>query len=435
MGKIVKFCSSCEESFAEKFGFCPTCGATLQAFEMSPVAAAPAPPEPEFIAEREVVPAEVIEFSEPAVTEVIAADTAEPIEEESEVIAPEEVVAAPEKVVEIPAPTAPVFIQTTALDADAVTDRPMILTPLPDDDFGVTVIEEKNGSRNGLLLGTFVLMVAGMTGGLVYNIFSKDLGVGSLDDGVFSAVILDDPAMMIEEKEPEKKDDDDGGGGGGGGKNESEPASQGARPPMMKTVTFPPSAHMERLTNPTIRIDMGIQGPKDELTRDPNQRYGIPDSSNISGISDGPGTGGGIGTGRGTGVGSGNGTGAGTGNGSGLGGGNGTGIGDGEGPGTGGTKPPPAARAGVTQGLKIISKPRAGYTDSARQNNVTGKVVLRITFLANGSIGSITPVSGLGYGLTEQAIAAARRIVFEPAKVNGVSQTTTKTFEYGFSIY
>ncbi len=427
MGKIVKFCSSCEESFAEKFGFCPTCGATLQAFEMSPVAAAPAEPEePAFLAEPEVESAKILEFDEPAATEEFVANEVDAVEEE--------IVAAPEEVFEIPAPTAPVFIQSTPLDADSVDDRPMILTPLPDDDFGVTVIEEKNGSRNGLLLGTFVLMVAGMTGGLVYNIFSKDLGIASLDDGMFNAVILDDPAMMIEEKEPEKKDDDKGGGGGGGGKNESEPASQGARPPMLRTVTFPPSAHMERLTNPDIKIQMAIQGPKDELTKDPNQRYGIPDSSNMTGISDGPGSGGGIGTGRGTGVGGGNGTGAGNGNGSGLGNGNGNGIGDGDGGGTGGVTPP-RPPAGVTQALRIISKPKAPYTDSARQNNVQGSVTLRITFLANGSIGSITPVSGLGYGLTEQAIAAARRIQFEPAKVNGVAQTVTKTFQYAFTMY
>ena len=37
MGKIVKYCSSCDEGFAEKFGFCPDCGAPLQAFEMNPV--------------------------------------------------------------------------------------------------------------------------------------------------------------------------------------------------------------------------------------------------------------------------------------------------------------------------------------------------------------------------------------------------------------
>ena len=37
MGKIVKFCSSCDEGFAEKFGFCPNCAAPLQAFEMNPL--------------------------------------------------------------------------------------------------------------------------------------------------------------------------------------------------------------------------------------------------------------------------------------------------------------------------------------------------------------------------------------------------------------
>ena len=36
MGKIVKYCVSCDEGFAEKFGFCPTCGAQLQSFEMNP---------------------------------------------------------------------------------------------------------------------------------------------------------------------------------------------------------------------------------------------------------------------------------------------------------------------------------------------------------------------------------------------------------------
>ncbi|HMT09156.1 MAG TPA: TonB family protein [Pyrinomonadaceae bacterium] len=432
MGKIVKFCSSCDESFAEKFGFCPTCGATLQAFEMNPLAAAPA--EPEFVAEPAVETADVLEISEPAATEVFAAEEVAPVEDEVEAVVQEEIVAAPEEVFEIPAPTAPVFIQTKAVDADAVADHPMILTPLPDDDFGVTVIEEKNGSRNGLLLGTFVFMVFGMFSGLVYNIFSKDINLGSLDDGVFTAVILDDPAMLVENEEERPKDNKKaGGGGGGGGNEEDEPASQGARPPMSTQQLIKPSAHMERLTNPSIPIQATIQGPINETTKDPTQRYGLP-TGNINTVSDGPGSGGGIGSGRNGGVGPGSGPGYGPGANGGLGGGTTGDIGPGDGPGGGGTRPP-AARVGVTQGLKIISKPRAGYTDSARQNNVTGKVVLRITFLANGSIGSITPVSGLGYGLTEQAIAAARRIQFEPAKVNGVAQTTTKTFEYGFSIY
>ena len=45
MGKIVKYCSSCDEGFAEKFGFCPDCGKQLEAFEMNPLASAAAPAE------------------------------------------------------------------------------------------------------------------------------------------------------------------------------------------------------------------------------------------------------------------------------------------------------------------------------------------------------------------------------------------------------
>ncbi|MCU0239662.1 MAG: energy transducer TonB [Pyrinomonadaceae bacterium] len=83
----------------------------------------------------------------------------------------------------------------------------------------------------------------------------------------------------------------------------------------------------------------------------------------------------------------------------------------------------------------ILSKPQANYTDQARQNHIEGVVRLRVIFNANGSIGSITPVSGLPYGLTEQAIVAARNIKFTPKMVNDIPQTVVKTVEFRFSIY
>ena len=89
----------------------------------------------------------------------------------------------------------------------------------------------------------------------------------------------------------------------------------------------------------------------------------------------------------------------------------------------------------VTSPLKVLSKPRAQYTDSARTNNVQGVVRLKITLMANGSVGNITPLNSLPYGLTEQAIAAARQIKFEPRKVNGTPQSSIVTFEYSFTIY
>ena len=89
----------------------------------------------------------------------------------------------------------------------------------------------------------------------------------------------------------------------------------------------------------------------------------------------------------------------------------------------------------MTSPYRIIAKPKATYTDAARTNNVQGSVTLKIVLLASGQVGSITPIKGLPHGLTEQAIAAARQIRFEPKKINGVPVSTTVTFQYGFNIY
>ena len=89
----------------------------------------------------------------------------------------------------------------------------------------------------------------------------------------------------------------------------------------------------------------------------------------------------------------------------------------------------------VTTPYRIISKPRPNYTEAARTNQVTGSVLLKVTLLASGQVGSVTPVRRLPHGLTEQAIAAAKQIRFEPKKVNGVPVPVTVTLDYGFTIY
>ena len=94
-----------------------------------------------------------------------------------------------------------------------------------------------------------------------------------------------------------------------------------------------------------------------------------------------------------------------------------------------------APNLSTTSAVRVTSKPRAQYTDEARTHDVQGVVRLKITLLANGEVGSITPLSELPFGLTEQAIAAAKQIKFEPRKVNGVPQSSVVTFEYSFTIY
>jgi len=89
----------------------------------------------------------------------------------------------------------------------------------------------------------------------------------------------------------------------------------------------------------------------------------------------------------------------------------------------------------VTEPFRIIGKPRARYTNAARDANTSGSVRVKVTLLSNGGIGAVTPVKELPHGLTEQAVAAARRIVFLPKRVNGVPVSVVQTFEYSFSIY
>jgi len=89
----------------------------------------------------------------------------------------------------------------------------------------------------------------------------------------------------------------------------------------------------------------------------------------------------------------------------------------------------------TTVGIKILTKPRAFYTEQAKANLTQGKVVLRVTFKTDGKIGVISVISGLPDGLTEAAIEAAKKIKFEPAERDGKAITMTKPIEYTFTIY
>jgi TonB family protein len=448
MGKIVKYCVSCDEGFAEKFGFCPTCGAQLQSFEMNPVEAsspventpaeetvyaAPAEPaiaEPEIPAPlfMENAPVEEPEEVLEAASETEQAAVEEPFEE----ITPEPVKE------EVPAAAAASsfanYYEPAAAYNEPAFSSPDRVYNKKDDGYYVTVIQEKNAKqRNTLLLGATALMLILTVGGTVYSLFNKDLQVGAIDNGdLFAFVpVVEDVPMEVEQEK--KKKDDDGGGGGGGGHEEDTPTSQGRLASQTeKPLLAPDKSAVQMKTD--LQMIASTQGnriiqPTLGPYGDPNSKYYIPSNGTGTGSGQGSGSGSGQGSGRGTGMGSGDGSGSGSGEG------NGNGNGRGDGSGTSSGPPPPPVAVGVTQSVKILSKPRASYTDAARQNNVQGSVTLRITFLASGQIGSISPVSGLPYGLTEQAIAAARAIRFEPAKRNGVPQTKQMTIQYGFTIY
>jgi len=151
--------------------------------------------------------------------------------------------------------------------------------------------------------------------------------------------------------------------------------------------------------------------------------------------SSGPGTGNGIGTGTGGGIGPGEGGGLGPGRGGNIGGGDFRAGGGGPGGGGGGGYDGIFTGKDVTTKARLISKPEPQYTEDARKNQITGTVVLKVVFASNGSVQNIRTVSGLPYGLTERAIAAARQIKFVPATKDGHQVSMWMQLEYNFNLY
>ena len=307
-----------------------------------------------------------------------------------------------------------------------------------EDDFGVTVIQDQSSSvMKSLLMGAAALMLITVLSGMVYSLYNYPLLIGEVGDNYILLPPLDIKPVDMPEEKPKEKKEDKGGGGGGGGNERKERASKGELP--TQTENPPPLMMVRTKKNPELAYRNSTKGT---ITRNRTADIGLPNGEETGRLSSGRGRGNGIGAGDGTGAGNGRGGGEGNGIGNGSGNGRGNGIGNGIGNGRGRTVAPPPPRPtpkpkpkGRTTKIQILSKPRATYTDAARTNNVQGKVLVRVTFLANGRIGSVSAVKGLPYGLTERAIAAARAIRFKPAMRNGQPYPVTKSIQYSFTIY
>ena len=465
MGKIVKYCAVCEESFSDKFSFCPNCAAALSAYEMNPLAAEARSIEPPVkifepshqqpVEKFEPVTTQTVELAEPTVelvpaqeVETIAEPTAPSFLQAADNGSTDEILEIEDEKVEPIASTAPAitvpavaaqsfesYQQTIPKQSGAGLNGHSGSKKVGEDGFySVTFVEPKDsGTRNMLLLGATILVLGFSIISVVASIYNADAYVGALDSDLNNVVFAPTDELAEVEEPPKPKDDDDGGGGGGGGDKDPNPVSQGRLASQSEKPMIPPSAKMDQVTNPELVLRPETQGNRKEPpSTDP---YGNP-ASRFNIASDGGGSGGGQGEGTGRGQGNGRGTGAGNGDGSGNGNGIGNGNGNGRGDGSGNDgDPPPPIKVGPTKNIEITSKPRANYTDAARQAQVQGTVTLRVTFNANGTIGSISAVNGLPNGLTEQAIAAARNIRFTPAMQNGVPKTVVKQVQYTFTLY
>lgn len=78
-----------------------------------------------------------------------------------------------------------------------------------------------------------------------------------------------------------------------------------------------------------------------------------------------------------------------------------------------------SAAEGATTGVDILYMPNPAYSIEGRTRKMEGDVVLEVVFLGSGQVQVVRVVSGLGYGLDEAAIQAAKQIRFKPAKRDG----------------
>ncbi len=91
----------------------------------------------------------------------------------------------------------------------------------------------------------------------------------------------------------------------------------------------------------------------------------------------------------------------------------------------------PAAE-GRYSGVEILSKPRPAYNDEARRLRIEGVVLIEVLFGGSGNIQVLRVVRGLGHGLDESAVQAARNIRYRPAERDGETVDARATVEVTF---
>src|ERR1700722_7968267 len=92
------------------------------------------------------------------------------------------------------------------------------------------------------------------------------------------------------------------------------------------------------------------------------------------------------------------------------------------------------AAASNTTPVQILFKPKPVYSDEARAKKIEGDVLLEVIFAASGEVKVQRVVQGLGYGLEDSAVSAARQIRFRPAQQAGQPVDSTAIVHITFSM-
>jgi TonB family protein len=87
-----------------------------------------------------------------------------------------------------------------------------------------------------------------------------------------------------------------------------------------------------------------------------------------------------------------------------------------------------------TSEVQITFKPTPAYTAEARQLRIEGEVLVEVLFGGNGLLHVNRIVRGLGHGLDESAVAAAKQMQYKPALSNGEPVDSTAVVHVTFQL-
>jgi len=207
------------------------------------------------------------------------------------------------------------------------------------------------------------------------------------------------------------------GGGGGGGDSDKLAATKGKLPKLAMEQITPPMV-VVRNPDPKLPVEPTVVVPPQiKLAMNNMPNLGDPMAAIPNGpLSNGTGSGGGIGSGSGGGVGSGEGPGVGPGRGGGIGGG-------------------VFHVGGGVSAPRVIFQPDPEYSEEARKAKYQGTCVLGLVVGPDGRPRDIHIVRSLGLGLDEKAIEAVSRWKFDPAVKDGKPVAVAISVEVDFRLY
>jgi protein TonB len=213
-----------------------------------------------------------------------------------------------------------------------------------------------------------------------------------------------------------KKNDTIGGGGGGGDRDKLQ-APRG-RLPKFAMEQFTPPAMVIRNDHPKLVMEPTVVVPPQvKLAEAALPNFGDPKSVIPSGpLSNGTGSGGGIGSGSGGGIGSGTGPGVGPGRGGGIGGG-------------------VFKVGGGVSAPRALFTPDPEYSEEARKAKYQGTCILWLVVGPDGRPRDVKVARSLGMGLDQKAVEAVRNWKFEPAMKDGKPVAVQINVEVNFRLY